>query len=244
MNTKQVFGLTGSILLFVGLFAPLISFPIMGSTNYFQYCKGVAVTVLVLAVISLILVLTKKYKGLWFTGLGSLVLFSFTFIHIQTKMSQISQIKADMESRLAGNPFRGLADMAMMQSIQLQWGWPVLIVGAALVITAAALKEDQQEVIPGIWGKKLTRLQIISICGAIILAIIILVPQVHHLNSTRSSVKTSSISEPVPVPVGPPLQFPPQQKYNHNFKITTNYNKIDDYTTVNLDDLSLGNNLK
>jgi len=46
-----------------------------------------------------------------------------------------------MESELAGTPFRGLADMAM-QLVQLQWGWAILIVGAALVISAAAIKED------------------------------------------------------------------------------------------------------
>jgi len=48
-----------------------------------------------------------------------------------------------MESELAGNPFRGLADMAM-QSVQLQWGWALLIVGAALVIASAAIKDEAQ----------------------------------------------------------------------------------------------------
>ena len=56
----------------------------------------------------------------------------------------MSQAKADMESELAGNPFRGLADMAM-QSVQLQWGWALLIVGAALVIASAAMKDETQE---------------------------------------------------------------------------------------------------
>lgn len=38
------------------------------------------------------------------------------------------QARADMELDLAGNPFRGLADITI-QSVQLQWGWALLVVG-------------------------------------------------------------------------------------------------------------------
>lgn len=139
MNTKQLLGLIGSIILFVGVFTPIVSVPIMGNMNYFQNGKGDGTFVLILAVVSLIFVLTKKYKGLWFTGLGSMAVMAFTFINFQMK---ISDMKAQMETQLAGNPFRGLADMAM-QSVQLQWGWALLIVGAALVISSAAIKDEQ-----------------------------------------------------------------------------------------------------
>lgn len=140
MSTKQLLGLIGSIVLFIGVFTPIVSVPIMGNMNYFQNGEGDGTIVLVLAVISLILVLAKKYKGLWFTGIGCLGVMLLTFINFQSKMSQA---KADMESELAGNPFRGLADMAL-QSVQLQWGWALLIVGAALVIASAALKDETQ----------------------------------------------------------------------------------------------------
>ena len=137
---KQLLGLIGSIVLFVGVFTPIVSVPIMGNMNYFQNGKGDGTIVLILAVISLVLVLVKKYKGLWFTGIGSLAVMLFTFINFQ---STISQAKADMELELAENPFRGLVDMAM-QSVQLQWGWALLIVGAALVIASAAIKDETQ----------------------------------------------------------------------------------------------------
>jgi len=140
MKTKQLLGLIGSIVLFIGVFTPIVSVPIMGNMNYFQNGKGDGTIVLILAVVSLVLVLANKYKGLWCTGVGSLGVMLFTFINFQSKMSQV---KADMESELAGNPFRGLADMAM-QSVQLQWGWALLIVGAALVIASAAIKDEAQ----------------------------------------------------------------------------------------------------
>jgi len=84
------------------------------------------------------LALTKKYKGLWFTGLGSIGIMLFTFINFHYRMSQV---KAQMEAELRGNPFRGLADMTL-QSVQLQWGWALLIIGAVLIIASAAMKED------------------------------------------------------------------------------------------------------
>lgn len=113
----------------------------MGNVNYFQNGKGDGTIVLVLAVMSIILVLAKKFKMLWFTGLGSMAVMAITFINFQMKMSDA---KAKMETELAGNPFKGLADMAM-QSVQLQWGWALLIVGAALVIASAAIKEESQQ---------------------------------------------------------------------------------------------------
>lgn len=141
MNTKQLLGLIGSIILFIGVFTPIVSVPIMGNMNYFQNGRGDGTIVLGLAVISLVLVLAKKYKGLWFTGLGSMAVLAFTFINFQMK---ISNMKSEMENEMAGNPFRGLADMAM-QSVQLQWGWALLIVGAVLVIASATVKEDSQQ---------------------------------------------------------------------------------------------------
>jgi hypothetical protein len=137
MNTKQLLGLIGSTILFIGVFTPIVSFPFRGSVNYFQNGKGSGTAVLILAVISLVLASAKKYKGLWFTGLASLCLILIRFMHFQSKMSQI---KTNLGGNLAGNPFRGFADFAM-QSVQLQWGWALLIGGAALVIASAASKE-------------------------------------------------------------------------------------------------------
>ena len=141
MNSKKISGLIGSIVLFIGVFTPIVSIPIMGNMNYFQNGRGDGIFILILAVVSLVLVLTKKYKGLWFTGLASLAVMIFTFVNFQMK---ISEMKSHMESELAGNPFRGLADMAM-QSVQLQWGWALLIVGVGFLIASAAIKDEVEK---------------------------------------------------------------------------------------------------
>jgi hypothetical protein len=52
----------------------------------------------------------------------------------------MGEVKAQMQEKLSNNPFKGIADVAM-QSVQIQWGWAVLVVGAVLLIAAAAVRE-------------------------------------------------------------------------------------------------------
>lgn len=134
MQTIQMLGLAGSGLLFLGVFMPIVSIPIVGSMTYFMNGRGDGTIVLVLAVASLILTLSRQYTWLWATGAASLGMMIFTFVNFQVGMSRAM---AQMNADLKGNPFRGIADLAF-QSVQLQWGWAVLLIGAALVIAAAA----------------------------------------------------------------------------------------------------------
>jgi len=136
-GTKQLLGLIGSAVLFVGVFAPIISLPIVGNMNYFQNGKGDGTIILVLAVISFIVVLLKMFCVLWFTGLGSIALLVFAFVNFQKIFTDIN---TQTGTELVGNPFGGLADMAM-QSVQIQWGWALLIIGAILLIASAAIKD-------------------------------------------------------------------------------------------------------
>lgn len=140
MSKKQILGLIGSVVLFVGVFTPLVSLPFVGNINYFMNGKGDGTIVLILAVISFLLVLAKKYNGLWLTGFASLGMMFFTFVNFQSKMSEA---KIEMQKQLANNPFAGLGNLAI-QSVQLQWGCAILIVGAVSVICAAAIKEQKE----------------------------------------------------------------------------------------------------
>ncbi len=106
--------------------------------NYFHNVKGDGTIVLILAGSSLILLLYKKYKGLWYTSLGALGIMAFTLFNFQTTMSQA---RAEMKRDLAHNPFKGLAVLAL-ESVQLQWGWALLFVWAGLILAATAMKEE------------------------------------------------------------------------------------------------------
>ena len=54
-------------------------------------------------------------------------------------MSLISDIQADLETSLAGNPFAGLAQ-GLAGTIQLQWGWVVMFAGVAIAVYGALAK--------------------------------------------------------------------------------------------------------
>ena len=138
MSKKQIFGLAGSIILIIGVFTPIVSLPFVGSMNYFMNGRGDGTIVLGIAVISLILVFLKKYKILWLPGFASLGIMLFTFIRLQTGMTRI---RSDMQTQLKGNPFAELGEIAL-QSIQIQWGWIVLIIGACFLIASATVKDQ------------------------------------------------------------------------------------------------------
>ena len=138
MRTRHSLGLIGSVALILGVFAPILSLPIVGSANYFSNGSGDGTIVLLVALISLLLTLRRRYEWLLTTGIASLAMLLFTFLNVRMR---ISAMNAEAESTLAGNPFRGLADVAI-QSVQIQWGWIVLVIGSVLLIVAAARRNQ------------------------------------------------------------------------------------------------------
>ncbi len=129
MNIKQTLGLIGSVILLIGEFAPFVSFASMFKVDAtFIHESFSGPTVAILAVISFILVLVRKYNGLWLTGLGSLGVMAVTFIKIQLAMSTLQSSTPALF-------------YLYTPTIRWRWGWIFLIVGAALLIASAAIKE-------------------------------------------------------------------------------------------------------
>lgn len=134
MNEKNI-GLISCSLLVVGIFCPLVRLPFVGSINYFNNSKGDGIFVLGFAILSIILIFFNKFKALFLTSLASLGLLSYTYIHFQ---NILTTTKLEMETSLSGNPFAGLADLAM-QSVQLEWGWAILVIGSILLLMSAII---------------------------------------------------------------------------------------------------------
>ena len=126
-------GWIGTLLLFVGVFTPIVSVPFFGNVNYFHNGEGDGALVLILAGISAVLLMKEKLGGLYITAGLSLAVMLFSFYNFQSGMSEA---RLEMERDLAGNLFRGLADMAV-ESVQLQWGWAVLLIGVGLQFACA-----------------------------------------------------------------------------------------------------------
>lgn len=138
-GVRQIVGIVGAIVLFIGVFTPIVSVPIMGNMNYFQNGKGDGTIVLVLAVLSLVAVLIRKDVILFFTSLGCLGTLTFTFVNFKIRMSRMLA-----EASNSDGLFSGLAELAA-QAVQLQWGWALLVVGACLTLTPVFLKSIPED---------------------------------------------------------------------------------------------------
>lgn len=133
---SKIIGILGIAIVSIGVFCPIISAPIVGSINYFKNGEGDGTILLIIAGISLLLIYLDRAKYLTHTGAINLLILGYTFYVFTQKKSEM---KASFESNLAGNPFKGLADMAY-NSFQLQWGWMILIIGSLLLILAGYLQ--------------------------------------------------------------------------------------------------------
>lgn len=139
LTPRLLLGVVGSIVLFAAVFMPLFSVPIVGNVNYFQNGKGDGVVIIILAGVSLFLALTERFKGLLITGLLSLAMMGFTFFSFQLKMSE-----ARAEMSKSDNLFKGLGEK-MLETVQIQWGWAILVIGAGMLIAAALIKNHRGE---------------------------------------------------------------------------------------------------
>lgn len=121
MKTEQKLALGGAALLALGAFVPLMSVPIIGSINYFMNGKGDGTIILALAAVIGLAALFERYTPVLVAACASLLLITYTFVTMQAKL-------AEMQTEMGDNPLAGL----VQASIQMQWGWLVLVLGAGL----------------------------------------------------------------------------------------------------------------
>ncbi|MCH7294084.1 hypothetical protein [Acinetobacter higginsii] len=141
---QQLIGFFGAFLLLIGVFLPVISAPLIGTVSLINNGKGDGMIICGLAILSFVIIALKRIKLLWLSGGISFLLLSYD---LYTIASTISKTKADVSANLKGNPFGGLAE-AMMNSIQLQYGWVILFIGAIiLLITPLLLNNENTKVV-------------------------------------------------------------------------------------------------
>lgn len=140
---SQLIGYISAGILLLGAFLPMMSLPIVGSISYFNNGRGDGIFIIILAIISAVLSNRMKFKYLLGTGGISLLMLSYVLYTVHTALSEM---KDSMSNELAGNPFAGLAEMAV-NSIQLQWGWFVMVIGAVGIVSSAVIALNLDEVI-------------------------------------------------------------------------------------------------
>ena len=137
MGFKNILGAIGSVLLFIGVFLPIVSFPIVGSMNFMTNGNVWGILLLLIAVSSFTLAMLDKSCFLWLTGSAGFLFLLVKFIQISSAMGDISDSMSKDESGM----FKALSE-GMAASVQIQWGWAILLIGSACIVASAALKKN------------------------------------------------------------------------------------------------------
>ena len=132
-DKRQLFGYISSIVLAFATFLPVATLPLVGSLNYFNNGQGDGTFILLAAIAAGVLVYLKKYNFLLIPGILAAALTLFDLIAM---IAKINDMKASLNESLAGNPFAGIAQ-GLANSVQLQWGWFILLLAEAAVVLVA-----------------------------------------------------------------------------------------------------------
>jgi hypothetical protein len=92
----------------------VLSAPFVGNISYFDNGTGDGIITLILAAVSGVLIWRRWYKVLWLTSAVAFVVCIYDMVHVSHLISS------------ANNTF-------LANTVQLQWGWGVLLAGAALL---------------------------------------------------------------------------------------------------------------
>lgn len=142
MTTNKNLVLVGAAALVVGLFCPIVTLPFLGNVNLFNDGTNLlALAILALAAIAGAMALNGRERDAFWPGAAAGLLLIYHFVTLQYRLSQMRSSLDELKD----NPFAGLAKTAV-GTIQLQWGWLVLAVGAGLLIYAGikARREIEQ----------------------------------------------------------------------------------------------------
>jgi hypothetical protein len=93
----------------------------------------IGIVLAVLAVATAVLVFQKMWIYLWATGGAAILAIGYGFLTLSSKLGEAKQAAG-----LAGDLGKLISD-----AIQPGWGWAVLLVGAALILGAAFLKQQE-----------------------------------------------------------------------------------------------------
>lgn len=128
-------GIAGSICLLIGVFVPFVRVPVLGTVSYVHQGSGEGMIVAALSVLSFLLCFTRNMRFLHLPSLLAACLMVFTYYRFRVSLKGIH---GEIEKGLSGNPFKGLAEVAV-QSIQLEWGVAVLFSGIVLLCGASIM---------------------------------------------------------------------------------------------------------
>lgn len=141
---RMLLAIFAVLLLLLGTFTPIVSFPFVGDVDFFRAGYADGYVLLILTALALALAVTGRWKQVLVPALGSLAVVLWTFLGVQ---DTVADARSGSAAALAGNPHEGLA-ASVIQSIQWEWGWLLLFAGSGLLVYSAARKDRPEPEYP------------------------------------------------------------------------------------------------
>lgn len=127
MEKKQLFGLIGSIILFLGLFAPATRGWFGMTANFIQFSPLFGSLMLLIAIAAIVFTILKKYIFLAFAGAGTIAIMGLLFVLLVFRRMSATGL-----------------DAMFNNTVQISWGWLLVLIGAGLLIASAIVTETRQ----------------------------------------------------------------------------------------------------
>lgn len=140
-SKQQIIGIIGALLLIIGVFLPVISVPMLGQLSLFNNGRSDGAIILALSILCFIIIFFQQFRAILII---SFVILSILGYDLYQFKSTLNKVRQETSAALDGNPFQGLGN-AMIDSIQLQYGWAVLFIGCIILIISVIYKENSQQ---------------------------------------------------------------------------------------------------
>ena len=138
-TASMVLGLMGAFIMIVGIFAPVVSVPILGEVNYFNHGKGDGVIIAILGIVSIVLVLIRQYVWLAASGGVSLLVLGYTAISMN---KYVDSLKTEVSISKTHEAFQGVAN-SLIDQVTFEWGFALLFVASLMLFISAFFKGQQ-----------------------------------------------------------------------------------------------------
>ena len=127
----RMVGFAGVAVIFLALFLPIATVPIMGATNLLSsplsfWCFSIYIAVALGAY-----AVRNAVRGL--IAIAGAITLTLTTVYVATFEFSINQAAKALELQLKGNPFAGIARLAT-SSIHLEWGIGILALGGIILL--------------------------------------------------------------------------------------------------------------
>ena len=134
MTARQILGITGGILVLLGIFLPAASAPVTGKLSVMAISGKHGIVMACLAILAAVFSIRKVFSALWPAGAASA--FTLIFVYYDGKARLLG--KPSLGGPVWANNFVKSMQSAAMRTVHYQWGLAVIMAGIVLMLLAAA----------------------------------------------------------------------------------------------------------